>query len=435
MGRVRRIALGISLRGPRVSWAELTTRLGWVRVLRSGTLDGETVPERPPWRRPDRVVVGLPRRSVVFRWLERPDVDNGHLAGLLAYEVEEHVPFPADEVAYDFQKMRRRGSRAEVLLVGTRKDDVTRALEQVARLGIDAPTAVDVTSLAAVNGLLFRKRTRPGEITCFVEIDGGEAEVSAVRDGTLVSSRALALEDDATPVLVDELRRVLATSPPHSARVFTSGAGDELCARIGAALGVATEAWSPGPSGVDPAAFGLALRGLRKVPLHIDLLPAERRKTTRERALTLTVALMALVGLLAAAVGLGAAHREWRALSDVTGRLTEAKARVAEIERLKAEVQRLTSRVQFLDQARRERELPLRALRELARVLPDDAALSELVSDWPRVQIRGSTASSPSGLISAFEQSTAFENAAFTSPIAAQGDRQGFQIRVSLKAR
>ena len=434
MGRRQRVTLGLSLRGSRVRWAELTTRLGRVHV-RSGTLEGDGVPERPPWRRPDCAIVGLPRRSVVFRWLERPDVDDGHLAGLLAYEVEAHFPFPADDVAYDFQKLRRHGNRAAVLLVGTGKDDVARALQRVASLGVEEPAAVDVTSLGAANALLVRKRARRGEIACFVDIDGREAEVSAVRDGTLVASRTLDLGDDAVGALVGELRRVLATSPASTARIFFIGADDDVRARIGAELGVAIEAWSPSPPGVDPAAFGLALRGLRNVPLHIDLLPVERRKKTPERALTVTAALLALVGLLAALLGMATAHREWRALSRVTAQLGEAKTRVTEVERLKAEAQRLAARLQWLEQVTRERERPLGVLRELARLLPADAAVSEVASDWPRVQIRGSTASSPSGLISAFEQSTVFENAAFTSPIAPQGDRQGFQIRVFLKGR
>ncbi len=38
-------------------------------------------------------------------------------------------------------------------------------------------------------------------------------------------------------------------------------------------------------------------------------------------------------------------------------------------------------------------------------------------------------------MIAALEQSTLFENAAFASPIASLGDRQGFQIRMSLKGR
>lgn len=432
MGHLRRRALGISLGSSQVRWAELTMSLGRIRVERSGTFAPDATTERPPWRRPDRVIVGLPRHAVAFRWLERPDVDQGHLAGLLAYEVEQHFPFPADEVAYDFTKFRRRGGRAEVLLVGTRKDAVARALERAAALGLE-PTAVDVTSLGAANALLARRRLRPGEVGCLVEIDGSEATVSAVSDGALLSSRVLALGDDAISSLVGELRRVLAGA--RRARLFVSGASADLGGRIGAALGVTAETWSPGRSGLDAAAFGLALRGLRKVPLRIDLLPAERRRKRREGALTVTIVLLALVGLLAAVLGLGAAYRERLALHEVSRRLAEAKTRAAEVDRLKAEMQRLTTRLEFLGQAASERERPLRVLRELARLLPDDAALSEVASDWPRVQIRGSTVASPSGLISALEQSTLFENAAFTAPIAPLGDRQGFQLRVSLKGR
>lgn len=422
-----RTSLGISLRGAHARWVQVTTRLGRVRVLDAGTL-----PELP--RRPARVIAGLPRRSVVLRWLERPDVDDAHLAGLLAYEIEGHFPFPADEVVYSFQKFARRGSRAPVLLVGARRDDIVRMLEPVASLALE-PAAVDVTSLAAASALLHGRHPPPGQTLCLVDVDGQEAEVSAVRDGVLVSSRALSLGDDGAEAIVGELRRALAPSPAPDARIFVHGAGVDLERRLSEALGVTIEAWGVGGTDVDPAALGLALTGLGKVRFRSNLLPPERRKKTRERAVSVTVALLSLVGALAVGLAVAGAYRERHASNAITSQLAEARTRVAEVEEYKAEAARLEARLRFLDDAALERQLPLRVLRELASVLPPDAVLTELTSDGPRVQLRGSTISSPAALISALEQSTLFENAAFTSPISPQADRQGFHIQVSRKAR
>jgi hypothetical protein len=70
----------------------------------------------------------------------------------------------------------------------------------------------------------------------------------------------------------------------------------------------------------------------------------------------------------------------------------------------------------------------------VAVILPRDVALTEFVLDGNKLVIRGTTSGSPAEMIAAFEKSSVFENAAFTSPIAAQGrDRQGFQLQAFVR--
>jgi Tfp pilus assembly protein PilN len=452
-------SLGIRITSGRAVFVELEKTLGRVRMRRAGVVPlrpGGTPSEllRPgdkmfdldhcpatgspsgdlgPNGKRDAVVLGLSRRSIVLRALEFPALDQADLTGLLGYEIERHLPFPVDEAWYSFQPLTQEGGKVKVLLAAVRRTDVERDLERLEELGLRA-TAVDVSACAAVNALLYRERATRGEVVVLIELDEGQAEVSLAREGTLVSARAVAIGDDAVEPLRLEVKRVLEDGPAGPARVALTGGNEELRLRLSEALGLPVEWWSADAAPVDAAAYGLALKGLVNLPLRIDLLPRDRKPQRREPAVLVMFALLVLIGVLGAALAAGAAYRERRTLSGLTQRIAEVKSRAAEVETLKADFARLRQQVQVLDGIAQERGRGLLALRELAGLLPADVVLTEFVLEGGKLQIRGSTAASPSELIAAFERSAFFENAAFTSPIAAQGaDRQGFQLQAFVK--
>lgn len=217
-------------------------------------------------------------------------------------------------------------------------------------------------------------------------------------------------------------------------RIRICGGSPELRARLQTELGLAAEGWSPAARPVDASAFGLALKGLVKLPIHIDLLSPERTTQARERAVAVMFALLGLVTILGGALGLHAAYRERTTLSRLDQRVAEAKAKAAEVEALKAEFAKLRNQLQVLDGIAQERGRVLPVLKELVSLLPAEVALTEVALEGSKLQIRGSTGASASDLISAFGRSSLFENAAFTSPISVQGkDRQGFQLQVFVK--
>ena len=455
MGLLSKRSLGIRIRGEQAAFVLLEKIFGRVRLLQSGTLElppgmareqgskgvGVNAPvlldSSAPLlrRRPDEVIVGLPRRSIVLRSLELPILDENDLAGLLAYEIERHLPFPPEEACYSFQRLKQDGGKVKVLLAAARKADVERLIGQVEQLGLH-PTAIDVSAFATTNALLFRERPMKGEVLSLIELDGREAEVSVVREGVLMYSRAISLDEGFFEPLLLELQRAFEEGTAAPTKILLSGGSEELCLRLEEELGLPVERWSPASSSVDAGAFGLALKELVKLPIQIDLLPQERRRKRRERAVVVMFALLALLGILGGALGLSSAYRERRTLSRLTRRIAEVKAQAAEVEALKAEFTKLKSQLQLLEGIAQGQGRPLLVLKELVGLLPADVALNEFSLEGNKVQIRGSTTTSASELISAFERSSLFENAAFTSPIAAQGkDRQGFQIQAFIKGR
>ena len=439
---VYRRSLGISLKGDRASYVELGWFLGRIRVLHWGTLQLDASEIGPDvlnrWKRPDEVVVGLPRRATVLRFLDLPSVEEEDLDGLLAYEIEKHLPFPPDEACFGFQVLERNGGRVKVLVVAARRADVESAVEQVRRLGLQ-PTAVDVSALAAADAVLSGRR-RKAETLALVGINGREAEVTVIERGTLRYSRAVPLDQgDQRESLLRELERALEGVGSPS-RLLFQGGDEELGRLARAELGVEAEQWSPpwrlaGNGEPDAAALGLALRGVSRLPLKLDLLPPEQRPKRREPGVVVMLVLIALIAVLAGALGLSAAQRERKAFRDLRRQVGHVKARALEAEALKTDFSRLRTHLQVLERIAREQGRPLVALKELVEILPADVLLTEFIVEERKVQIRGTTTASAADLISAFERSALFENAAFTSPIAAQGDRQGFQLQVFVKGQ
>jgi Tfp pilus assembly protein PilN len=449
-------SLGISLRNGDAFYVYLSKVAGRIRLLDCGSLRmpeapagipagaepgpaagevSEGLPKNLLRRKPDAVILGLPRREAVLRPVDLPSLDDKDLASLLAYEIERHIPFPAEEACYHYQRVKQKGEKATLMLAACRRADLERHLEAVGRLGLQ-PTAVEVSALAALNALLYRRRTTSAEMVCLVVLDGKQAEVSAVRGGELLYSRGLAIPEDPFEPLRRELVRGMEEAGTSRSAVFVSGGSAELCQRLAEALGVAVKAWTPAEPPADAAAFGLALQGLTKLPLRLDLLPPERRPKLREPALAAMFALLALLAALSVAWGAGVVYRDRHALSELSARLVEAQAQAAKTEKLKAEYTKLVATAKSFGGMLMERTRSLAAIKELVSILPASVYLTDFTLEEGKLQIRGVTSGSASELIAAFERSSYFENAAFSSPISAQGsDRQGFQIQASIKGR
>lgn len=449
-------SLGISLRDGEAFFVHLSKVAGRIRMLESGRFRLPVAPASPSGAaepapgagelpeglpvallkgKPDAVVLGLSRRETILRPVDLPSLDDKDLAGLLAYEIERHLPFPAEEACFHSQRLRGTEEKATVLLAASRRADVERSLEAIGRLGLQ-PTAVAVSALASLNALLYRGRPKPAEVLCLASLEAQHAEVSAARNGELLFSRALAVPGDPFEPLKRELARAQEEAGTAPIRVYVTGGDAEICPRLREALGIPVEPWNPAEPPVDAVAYGLALQGLIKLPLQIDLIPPERKPKPRERALAALLALLALLAALGVAWGVGEAYLERRALSRLTERVAAVKAQAAAVARLKTEFARLRTQVQVFETLAHDRTRALATLKEMVTILPASVFLTDFSLEGTKLQIRGTTGGSASELIAAFERSSYFENAAFISPISAQGtDKQGFQLQAIVKGR
>lgn len=462
-----KVGLGIDIRGGVLCHALLRKVFGRIQLLDWGIdelpAEEKDAPEllreklaglmaRLP-RRPGFIAAGLPRRFVAMRSVNMPAVGEEELKGILDYEVERHVPFPPEEVHYDFQVLERDAEKATVLLAAARKEEIGRYLALLQEAGIK-PTTIGVSTFASLNALFYNQERGTEPLSALVDLRDGEAELGLAKKGILRSARYVAVGPGApldvlVPELVALLGHVEANGGPQAGRISISGTGagrGDLLHHLAERTGLATEFLHPlrriRAEGVDPqiahalgAAVGLALNGLVSLPLDIDLLPKELAPPRSDPSRAMTFRLVALIMALGLTYLINDAVRERRALAELAATVDRVQAEAAKVEQLKGEVASLASQIATLETIDREEIRKLDVLRELIQILPKGVILTLFGVDKREVRIGGTIPGSASDLISIFEQSPLFENAQFTSPVAQRGaEGQEFQVKAFLEA-
>ena len=329
------------------------------------------------------VYVGLPPGSAMFREIEFPAAVRQNLGTTLTYELDKYIPIPIDEIYFDYQVIGGEGNnRITVLLMVVKRNELQHYLDFCQRIpgGVNG---IEIASTAVSNGLMY------------------------------------VLKGKSTQDLGEDFQKLLKGEKPSE----TSQA--ENVSALMASFNLPSETL------VD--AFGLALKGMRKVPVEINLMPSEYRRRPNR---TGYYAMIFLAGLLVLSV-LGWAGSWWmhqkmvsRSLNAELKRLTIEMATIKEIQGRIDVIQGQLSELNALN----ETYVPLSdILRELTQILPEGAWIQEFNLDKNKIRIQG-YADSASDLISSLETSPFFKDVYFTSAIVKEKDgRERFNISLELE--
>ena len=96
------------------------------------------------------VVLSISGQSVFMRFVKLPPVDPAQVEQVVKFEAQQNVPFPIEEVTWDYQMMptRTAGSdEAEAVIVAIKKEVIEAEVEAVERVGVTI-TQVDVAPFA-----------------------------------------------------------------------------------------------------------------------------------------------------------------------------------------------------------------------------------------------------------------------------------------------
>ncbi len=105
----------------------------------------------------DRVVLSLPGHSTFNRLIKLPPVQEGKLEEVVRYEAQSQIPFPIDEVIWDYQIVERDyapGEEKEVILFAIKKEIVEQFLANIASIGLNVE-AIQFAPVALYNFLSY----------------------------------------------------------------------------------------------------------------------------------------------------------------------------------------------------------------------------------------------------------------------------------------
>ncbi|MEI6147472.1 MAG: type IV pilus assembly protein PilM [bacterium] len=138
--------------------------------------------------RPGPVALSISGQMVFPRYVKLPPVTPDKIAQIVRYEAQQNVPFPIDEVVWDYQLVGQGAGELSVLLVAVKGDLVKNLTDCVEAAGLD-PVLVDVSPLALYNTVRYNYPDLPG---CTMILDMGARSTNVVFvEGNRIFSRSI----------------------------------------------------------------------------------------------------------------------------------------------------------------------------------------------------------------------------------------------------
>jgi len=119
--------------------------------------------------RPAPILMTISGQSVFPRFVKLPPVSHDKIKQIVQYEAEQNVPFPIDEVVWDYQLIGGDEGEMNVMLVAVKIDTVKRLTDCVQAAELE-PEVVDVAPMALYNAVCFNY---PDQGECTMVLDMG----------------------------------------------------------------------------------------------------------------------------------------------------------------------------------------------------------------------------------------------------------------------
>ena len=387
-----------------------------------------------------RMRIGLARPLLTVKTLELPAASGAQLAEMVSFELERHVPFPPEDMRFDFSPLGSvANGPARVLVAACERRTVEGALRllEEPRLKAAAVTVAchDLPSLLT-RGQKPRAAVwahRSAESTDLVCLSNGRIEMSRtvpVKDPSELAGELAATlhlvgwgECDTIWISGDDAGEFLAASE-------LSGLGPQLGEPpLRAAVAALLQSLPEENRGEAILALAVA-QGSARPPL--NLLPRELRPRTFSTEQIVTAGAAGLTIVLGLSLLASQGYQQHRYANRLSRAIQAMDPDVKSVEALSAELnqkKRLLEAIQGIERSD-VRALPI--LRELTERIPQEAWLRTLTMDKQGVEITGQAAAA-NQLIPLLENSPSLTRVEFTAPVTKAGDKEQFRIKAAWK--
>ncbi|PYO12925.1 MAG: hypothetical protein DMD75_06460 [Candidatus Rokuibacteriota bacterium] len=395
-------------------------------------LDARALPART-------VAIGLARSAVTVKPIELPAVAGG-TQDMVRFELERHLPIPADDAASDFVLLPadadvEGASEAKRVLIAAAD---RRLIDAALRLAEEAklrPVSITVSA----HDLLALVETDRQQRVAWLHRCGDTADLVLLHGSMVVFSRSFTAADDAT--LNTETRRSFVGARWRTCNaIWVSGDGASAAPLLDLGVPISDPPWSSRAEhrlaqvGEPRGALELAVATASNRTIRsLDLIPSaiKPRRFTRQELRT-AGALVATVLLVLAAL-LVPGFVESRRLARLNGEIARIDPDVRAVERVARELDQKRQLLDTVQKINTSALQPLAVLRELTEILPSDAWVTYLALDAKGVELTGQ-AGAASNLIPLLENSPRLERVEFASPVTRGRDREQFRIRAAWEA-
>ena len=361
----------------------------------------------------DSIVLGIPRKDVVLRYLDLPSEVKDDLKQVIQYQVQSFEPTDEDSYYYDYVLLNEQSvqKKISVLLMMVRKSVLDGHLRLMKELEI-SPTAVVSSSIGLANLFLQNPKELTSKTYILADLGASGMELLALRQGSLLYSREAPKGDtqswsDLFLKEVNEAISKIRLGPEATLeKILLSGessesAREEIKAQIPECELLRKSLRLSVPVGNNPyiqeaaTVLGLAFTGIgRNLSIKANLLPPDIRSRQMRWAYIPAAILSLVMLLLIAAMGFRQMAQNRILVSRLDQAIRSENDQVKKVQALKNKASDLETRIKLIENLVNAKDRNLEILQELTTILPADTYLTNYSNRDGTIQLRGLSGSS-----------------------------------------
>ncbi len=380
----------------------------------------------------------LPPEAGMVKTVEYPAAVRDNLRETIGYDLETHIPLPAEQVVFDLLPIPAKGrkGRIRMLFAATRRGIVEAATAAAPRVS-DGLAGVEMRFTATANYMARHPSVKSPPNFAFVYSENGGWEMGFVLDRKPIGCLRFR-PDSAGGELAEQIAQFRESMGIAGGKWKLYLPEDELdgglLSHLRQTTGMETLPYPAGKNGRGrkaAAAEGSTLRGFFPGLPAINLMPASAMKRKKPAGRFTTVFLLVLAAAALLTYGAVTIRQNREIDRRLTAEIEALRPEVEAVKRLKRRMETLEDRI--ADWRNTTRRTPvLSALRELTMRIPKTDWLRELTIDDDKVSLEGISVAAGE-LIRILEDAPLFENVSFLSGISrGRDDREQFRIGLTL---
>lgn len=134
--------------------------------------------------KPGRLMLSVSGQSVFSRFVKLPPVDRDKIRQIIEYEAQQNVPFPIEELVWDYQLLGSTGD-IDVMLAAIKADIIQQLTDTVEEAGFN-PDIVDVAPMALYNTVRYNYTNLP-ECTAVLDMGARSTDLIFIEEGRVYS--------------------------------------------------------------------------------------------------------------------------------------------------------------------------------------------------------------------------------------------------------
>ncbi len=391
------------------------------------------------------IFIAISSKLTMVQEIEFPSAVKENLGESLYYEIEKYIPIPADNLYFDYQIIDedKADRKIKILFVAVDREEL-KSLTQMLTIQGYGISGVEPANTALANYFSFDSETRQEKKLVFFWPENGHCELGLLSNHALKYCRVFDQKEAHDQQEGRSISEWLKTTQdkdkngdsPIRLALFNSAKSHPVVRDI-VENNIAEMVIAKGPltesvSDKVMVAIGAALKGVRKIPMAINLLPVGLRKPRSRLALyvLLTLSILAVFSIVGWAGSWIAYHRH--VINGLDSQLNRLKRDVAAVQQIQDKSLQIETRINQLNEIRKSRISTLIVLKEMSQRIPKTAWIERLIMKDDEFRFFGN-AKAASELVSLLEDSKLFKEVRFLSAITISKDgMEKFQIGLKI---